>query len=152
MPPRMLPRDEKLAAKAMHAAMTGTREIVLTDADIDDLADGAEAGPVAPHVELAIRIRSASPSAVDRGDFLLDVRPAWTAGALSGRFMALLGAGLSDLYPTLPTMVRGALPVQLSFTPTFPHGENVARIPRVLPHVLSVGEHRAAGRPCDRRR
>ncbi|WP_330342604.1 lantibiotic dehydratase [Streptomyces sp. NBC_00557] len=143
MPPRMLPRDEKLAAKAMHAAMTGTREIVLTDADIDDLADGAEAGPVAPHVELAIRIRSASPSAVDRGDFLLDVRPAWTAGALSGRFMALLGAGLSDLYPTLPTMVRGALPVQLSFTPTFPHGENVARIPRVLPHVLSVGEHRA---------
>lgn len=141
-PPKVLPRDEKLAAKAMHAAMTGTREIVLTDADIGDLADGREAGAVAPHAELAIRIRSASPSALDRGDFLLDVRPAWTAGALSGRFTALLGAELSDLYPRLPTMVQGALPAQLSFTPVFPHGENVARIPAVLPHVLSVGEHR----------
>ncbi|MER5843478.1 lantibiotic dehydratase [Streptomyces prasinus] len=141
-PPKVLPRDEKLAAKAMHAAMTGAREIVLTDADIDDLAGGREAGAVAPHVELGIRIRSASPSALDRGDFLLDVRPAWTAGVLSGRFMALLGTELSDLYPRLPTLVQGALPAQLSFTPVFPHGENVARIPAVLPHVLSVGEHR----------
>ncbi|MFD5659866.1 lantibiotic dehydratase [Streptomyces hirsutus] len=141
-PPKVLPRDEKLAAKAMHAAVTGAREVVLTDADIDDLADGKEAGPVAPHVELGIRIRSASPSDLDRGSFLLDVRPAWTAGVLSGRFMALLGTELSDLYPRLPTMVQGALPAQLSFTPVFPHGENVGRIPAVLPHVLSVGEHR----------
>ncbi|MFF4575688.1 lantibiotic dehydratase [Streptomyces sp. NPDC001410] len=141
-PPKTLARDEKLASKAMHAAMTGTREIVLSDADIDDLTDGAETGPVAPHVELALRIRSASPGALDYGDFLLEVRPAWTAGALSGRFTALLGAGLCDLYATLPTMVEGAVPAQLSFTPTFPHGENVARIPAVLPHVLSVGEHR----------
>ncbi|MGW5097427.1 lantibiotic dehydratase [Streptomyces nodosus] len=140
--PKMLARDEKLAAKAMHAAMTGTRETVITDADIDDLSDGSEVGPVAPHVELAIRIRSAGPSALDRGDFLLEVRPAWTAGALTGRFTALLGAGLSDLYSTLPTLVQGALPAQLSFPPTFPHGENVARIPAALPHVLSVGEHR----------
>ncbi|MET9735851.1 lantibiotic dehydratase [Streptomyces sp. NPDC006458] len=139
--PRTLARDEKLAAKAMHAAMTGTREIVLTDADIDDLAEEAESGPVAPHVELAVRIRSASTRALDSGDFLLDVRPAWTAGALSGRFTALLGTALSDLYATLPTMVQGAVPAQLSFTPTFAHAENVARIPAVLPHVLSVGEH-----------
>ncbi|MER5599900.1 lantibiotic dehydratase [Streptomyces sp. NPDC002265] len=147
-PPAVLARDEKLAAKAMGAAVTGAREIVLTDTDVDDLtaaeagADGAGVGPVAPHVELAIRIRSASSSALDRGDFLLEARPAWTAGALSGRFTALLGTGLSELYSTLPTMVRGALPAQLSFTPVFPHGENVARIPAVLPHVLSVGEHR----------
>ncbi|MGW3635247.1 lantibiotic dehydratase [Streptomyces sp. NPDC005122] len=141
-PPRALPRDERLAAKAMQAAMTGTREIVLTDADVDALTDRDPAEPVAPHVELAIRIRAATSSAVDHGDFLLDLRPAWTAGALTGRFTALLGAGLSDLYPRLPTMVEGALPAQLSFPPVFPHGENVARVPAVLPDVLSVGEHR----------
>lgn len=141
-PRQVLPRDEKLAARAMQAVMTGAREIVLTDAEIDDLADGAEVGPVVPHVELAIRIRSATAGALDRGDFLIDVRPAWTAGCLSGRFMTLLGAALSELYPTLPTMVEGALPAQLSFTPAFPHAENVARIPAVLPYVLSAGEHR----------
>ncbi|MCG8971766.1 lantibiotic dehydratase [Streptomyces sp. CL12-4] len=141
-PPTVLPRDEKLAAKAMHAAATGSLEVQLTDADIDDLADDGPAAPVAPHVEIGFRIRSTSPSAVDLGDFLIDVRPAWTAGTLSGRFAAILGDRLSDQYATLPTMTEGALPAQLSFTPDFPHGENVARIPALLPNVLSIGEHR----------
>ncbi|MFF0698332.1 lantibiotic dehydratase [Streptomyces tendae] len=141
-PPTVLPRDEKLAAKAMHAAMTGSSEILLGDADIDELADDGPAVPVAPHVEIGFRIRSRSLDAVDRGDFLIDVRPAWTAGALSGRFAELLGSRLSDLYATLPTMTEGALPAQLSFTPDFPHAQNVARIPALLPYVLSLGEHR----------
>ncbi|MFE0654582.1 lantibiotic dehydratase [Streptomyces sp. NPDC059534] len=141
-PPTVLPRDEKLAAKAMHAVVTGDHEVVLTNADIDDLAEGSDVGVVAPHVELGIRIRATDTYALDRGNFLLDVRPAWTAGVLSGRFAQLLGTELSDLYGRLPTMVQGALPVQLSFAPTFPHAENVARIPAALPHVLSVGEHR----------
>ncbi|MDI3102053.1 lantibiotic dehydratase [Streptomyces sp. AN-3] len=141
-PPTVGPRDEKLAAKAMHAAATGSLELLLSDADIDDLADDGPAAPVAPHVEIGVRIRATSASAVDRGDFLIDVRPAWTAGALSGRFATILGDRLSDQYATLPTMTEGALPAQLSFTPDFPHGENVARIPDLLPHVLSIGEHR----------
>ncbi|WP_437097328.1 lantibiotic dehydratase [Streptomyces sp. enrichment culture] len=141
-PPTVLPRDEKLAARAAQAVMDGTREVVLTDADIDDLAGDSETPAVAPHVELGFRIRSASRKAVDRGDFLLDVRPAWTAGVLSGRFTAVLGRRLSDPYPKLPTMVQGALPAQLSFAPDFPHAENVARIPALLPHILSLGEHR----------
>ncbi|MGX1268072.1 lantibiotic dehydratase [Streptomyces phaeoluteigriseus] len=146
-PPTVLPRDEKLAAKAMHAAVTGSLEISLAEADIDDLADDDPVAPVAPHVEIGFRIRSTSPSALDRGDFLIDVRPAWTAGALSGRFAAILGGRLSDQYATLPTMTEGALPAQLSFTPDFPHGENVARISALLPYVLSVGEHRG---PADK--
>ncbi|MFE5754687.1 lantibiotic dehydratase [Streptomyces massasporeus] len=143
-PTAVLPRDEKLAAMAMQAAVAGSREIVLTDAHIEDLAEGTGQEPPAPHAELGIRIRCASPSALDAGDFLIDVRPAWTAGVLSGRFTSLLGRGASDLYATLPTMVHGALPAQLSFTPVFPHAENVARIPAMLQHVVSAGEHRAA--------
>ncbi|WFB82600.1 MULTISPECIES: lantibiotic dehydratase [Streptomyces] len=143
-PPRVLPRDEQLAARAMRAAVTGDREIVLTERDVDALAGGGPERPSAPHVEVAFRIRAVSEEAVSSGDFTLDVRPAWTAGVLSGRFASLLGRRPSDLYRTLPTMTRGALPAQLSFVPDFPHAQNVSRIPALLPHVIPVGETRTA--------
>ncbi|MFI8209303.1 lantibiotic dehydratase, partial [Streptomyces werraensis] len=110
LPPlTVLPRDEQLAARAMQAAVTGAREIVLTEQDIDDLAKDAPDGPTVPHVEIGFRVRAASEQAVSNGDFVVDVRPAWTAGVLSGRFTAVLGSRLSDLYRTLPTMTEGAL-------------------------------------------
>ncbi|MYR41090.1 lantibiotic dehydratase [Streptomyces sp. SID5910] len=142
-PLRVLPRDERLAARAMRTAMTRDHEIVLTEQDIDDLA-GSEEGPTAPHVEVGFRIRAVNREAVSSGDFTLDLRPAWTAGVLSGRFASLLGRPLSDLYRTLPTMTRGALPAQLSFMPGFPHAQNVSRIPALLPYVIPVGETRTA--------
>ncbi|MFE1206222.1 lantibiotic dehydratase [Streptomyces sp. NPDC058762] len=142
-PPRVLPRDEQLAARAMQAAMTGGREIVLTEQDIDDLADTDTESLTAPHVEIGFRILAVDRKAVRSGDFTLDVRPAWTAGVLSGRFASVLGHRLSDLYRTLPTMTRGALSAQLSFVPGFPHAQNVSRIPALLPHVIPVGETRA---------
>ncbi|WP_353942811.1 lantibiotic dehydratase [Streptomyces sp. HUAS MG91] len=145
VPPKVLPRDEKLAALAMQAAMTGEREIVLTDPDIDELADDEQEGPTAPHVEIGFRIRAADQEALSRGAFTLDVRPAWTTGTLSGRFATVLGSRLSDPYRTLPTMTEGALSAQLSFMPCFPHSQNVARIPALLPYVIAVGETRDGG-------
>ncbi|MGW7067098.1 lantibiotic dehydratase [Streptomyces sp. NPDC054855] len=145
-PPKVLPRDEILMAKAWQAIVTGAREIRLTENDLDKLSsDQTPSTAVAPHVELAIRVRAASSQALDQGDFTLDVRPAWTIGNFTGRFAEMLGQGLPDLYRTLPTMVKDALPAQLSFTPIYPHGENVARIPALLPHVISIGEHRTQG-------
>ncbi|MFJ8806078.1 lantibiotic dehydratase [Streptomyces sp. NPDC102490] len=143
-PLRVLPRDEQLAARAMQAAMTGDREIVFTEQDIDDLAGSGPEMPTAPHVEIGFRIRAVDKEALGNGDFTLDVRPAWTAGVLSGRFASLLGRRLSDLYRTLPTMTRGALPAQLSFVPDFPHAQNVSRIPALLPYIIPAGETRAA--------
>ncbi|MBQ0887785.1 lantibiotic dehydratase [Streptomyces sp. RM72] len=143
-PLRVLPRDELLAAHAMRAAMTGNSEIVLSEQDIDDLAAGDPERPTAPHVEIGFRIRAVSREAVCGGDFTLDVRPAWTAGALSGRFASVLGHRLSDLYRTLPTMTERALSAQLSFVPGFPHAQNVSRIPALLPYVIPVGEARTA--------
>lgn len=143
-PLTVLPRDEQLAAWAMQAAMTGTRELVLGEQDVDDLAGSEPDRPTAPHVEIAFKVRAASKEAVSSGDFTLDVRPAWTAGVLSGRFTAVLGRRLSDLYRTLPTMTEGALPAQLSFMPSFPHAQNVSRIPALLPYVIPVGETRTA--------
>ncbi|TWD11728.1 lantibiotic biosynthesis dehydratase-like protein [Streptomyces sp. T12] len=143
LPPlTVLPRDELLAARAMQAAVTGAREIVLTERDIDDLAKDAPDGPTVPHVKIGFRVRAASEQAVSSGDFVVDVRPAWTAGVLSGRFTAVLGTALSDLYRTLPTMTEGALHAQLSVMPDFPHAQNVSRIPALLPYVIPVGETR----------
>ncbi|MEV0530076.1 lantibiotic dehydratase [Streptomyces sp. NPDC050439] len=141
-PLRVLPRDEQLAAMAMQAAVTGAREVFLTDEDIDGFATPEPEVPVAPHVEMAFRIRALSQEDVAHGDFRIDVRPSWTTGVLSGRFTEVLGSRLSDPYRTLPTMTQGALSAQLSFVPSFPHAQNIARIPAVLPHVISVGEIR----------
>lgn len=144
--PKTLPRDELLMAKAWQAALTGAREIRLADTDLDELcarADRADAA-IAPHVEMAVRVHAPTAEALDRGEFTVSVRPAWSTGTLSGRFAAALpGSGLAEVYRSLPTLVEGALPAQLSFTPVHPHAENVARTPTLLPYVIPVGEHRA---------
>ncbi|MHC3412198.1 lantibiotic dehydratase [Streptomyces sp. DT17] len=145
-PSRVLPRDELLMAKAWRAALTGSHEVRLTEADLDELCvhTGHEDAAIAPHVEMAVRVHAPTTQALDRGDFTVSVRPAWSVGTLTGRFATTYpGSGLAELYRRLPTLVDGALPAQLSFTPLHPHAENVARTPALLPYVIPVGEHRA---------
>ncbi|MFJ7589545.1 lantibiotic dehydratase [Streptomyces sp. NPDC097617] len=140
---RILPRDEALAAMAMKALAEGGTALTLTDDDVAMLAiDGDDLAPT-PHAELGVRVFATSTEAVDRGDFSLTVHPVWSVGCLTGRFAASLpDSGLPGLYASLPTLVAGALPVQLSFTPVHPHAQNVARVPAHLPHLISVDEHR----------
>ncbi|MFJ4722960.1 lantibiotic dehydratase [Streptomyces luteogriseus] len=144
-PSKVLPRDELLMAKAWQAALTSTREIRLTDADLDELcATGRDDTAIAPHVEMAVRVHASSTQALNGGDFTVSVRPAWSTGTLTGRFAtALPDSGLDEVYRRLPTLVDGALSAQLSFAPVHPHAENVARTPALLPYVIPVGEHRA---------
>ncbi|MEV0640864.1 lantibiotic dehydratase [Streptomyces sp. NPDC050619] len=145
-PAKALPRDELLMTKAWKAALTGVREIRLTDADLDELCahTSRDDAAIAPHVEMAVRVHASSTQALDHGDFTVSVRPAWSTGTLTGRFAtALPDSGLDEVYRRLPTLVDGALPAQLSFAPVHPHAENVARTPALLPYVIPVGEHRA---------
>ncbi|MYU02160.1 lantibiotic dehydratase [Streptomyces sp. SID8350] len=139
-----LPRDTLLVAKAWQAVVTGADEIELTEADLDRLSADAPDPAIAPHVEIGVRVHARTVQDVDRGIFTIAVRPAWSAGTLSGRFAtALEDSGLGAVYEKLPTLVEGALLAQLSFTPVHPHAENVARTPQLLPYVIPVGEHRA---------
>ncbi|WP_416976413.1 lantibiotic dehydratase [Streptomyces sp. T028] len=143
---KALPRDELLMAKAWQAALAGAREIRLTDADLDELCahTGRDNAAIAPHVEMAVRVHAPTTQALDRGEFTVSVRPAWSAGTFTGRFAAVLpDSGLDEVYRQLPTLVDGALPAQLSFTPVHPHAENVARTRTLVPYVIPVGEHRA---------
>ncbi|UUU32400.1 lantibiotic dehydratase [Streptomyces sp. CA-210063] len=142
---KALPRDELLMARAWQAALTGAREIRLTDADLDELCahTSRDDEAIAPHVEMAVRVHATSTQALDQGEFTVSVRPAWSTGTLTGRFAtALPDSGLDEVYRRLPTLVDGALPAQLSFAPLHPHAENVARIPALLSYVIPVGEHR----------
>ncbi|TCC17125.1 lantibiotic dehydratase [Kribbella sindirgiensis] len=139
-------RDERLLALAWGAMADKSPEIVLTDQVIRSLAvgDPSVERPIPPHVELAAQIRSTSTDALDRGDYTLVVHPGRSAGTFTSRLAYLASeAGLQDVYRGVPTGVDGALPVQLSYPPTFTHAENISRVPAHLPHVLSLGEHRS---------
>ena len=122
---------------------TDSREIVLTDADIDALSNGdCDPHRIPPHVELSARIHAADTEALHRGDFLITVAPARSAGTLTSRFTPIAtGSGLAEVYRALPCSIRGALRVQMSFGPLYAHAENVCRVPAYLDHLLPLGQY-----------
>ncbi|HZO64854.1 MAG TPA: lantibiotic dehydratase family protein, partial [Kribbellaceae bacterium] len=136
------PRDERLLALAWQTVTDGSREIVLTDQSIRAVAGDQRLDPrwIPPHVELAARIHAADAEALARGAYTLTVAPARAGGTLTSRFTpTTTGCGLQEVYRGLPVAVHGALAVQMSFPPAYPHAENVCRIPAYLPHLLSLG-------------
>jgi lantibiotic biosynthesis protein len=147
-------RDERLAALAQQAALDGAAEVVLDGALIGEIAgpEPAEARPV-PHMDITVDIRAAGPGAISEGAFTIAVCGAGrTAMAASGRFMHLLAGGererLAGLYAGLPVVTRGALTAQLSFPPRHLRAENVTRVPRMLPYLLSLGEYHGQDDPA----
>ncbi|HEU0087970.1 MAG TPA: lantibiotic dehydratase [Pseudonocardiaceae bacterium] len=140
-------RDERLLGLAWEAMATGTREIMLTDELINELTgDGLDPRFIPPHVELSARIHAVSREALDAGDFRLTVAPARSAGTLTSRFTPMAtGSGLAQAFRALPAATDGALRVQMSFGPLYPHAENVCRVPAYLDHLLPLGEHREPG-------
>ncbi len=140
-------RDERLLAMAWQAMADGSREIVLTEEHVLELTDEKfDQRYIPPHVELSAHIHAASAQALECGEFTLTVTPARSAGTLTSRFTPMAtGSGLAEAYRALPAATEGALRVQLSFGPLYPHAENVCRIPAYLEHVLPMGEHREPG-------
>jgi hypothetical protein len=141
-------RDEKLLALAWAAIANGTGEIELDEDTIRSLAVGDPNADlrIPPHVEVAARVHATSAEALANGDYLLTVAPARSFGTFTSRFTTLTtDSRFREVYAAVPTTVDGALPVQLSFPPVFPHAENVCRVPTYLPHVLPLGEQRDDG-------
>jgi thiopeptide-type bacteriocin biosynthesis protein len=142
-------RDEALLALAQHAVMDDNPQIVLTESTIRALAVGDPAEMlVPPRAELAFQIHAASPAALARGAFRLVVTGVpRTASSMIGRFAGLLDAAGRDRLArdcaAQPTADPDALLAQLSFPPHQRRSENVTRVPQLLPHVISLSEHRA---------
>ncbi|CAG6394092.1 lantibiotic dehydratase [Streptomyces cocklensis] len=146
-PPKLLTdRDQVLLALLQDALMDGGSELVLTDKVIDTLADAAATEPhFVPRVEAAFEIHAPSTTALTRGAFQVAITAVPRPGSsMAGRFAHLLAPDhhevLADGYHTDPD----ALTAQLSFPPRKRRTENVTRTPRLLPHVIAVGEHPAA--------
>lgn len=143
-PPGVSGRDEQLLALAHQAVMDGTREIVLDAATLGSLAPEGT-GQGFPHVDVWFDLRAASAAALDAGDFTVAVCGIGRPGAAVGRFVNVLPDAGGDLltaeYRSLPAVVDGALPVQLSFPPRTVAAENVLRAQLIWPEVISLGEH-----------
>lgn len=140
-------RDKALLKLAQTAALRGTREVVLDDAIVGNLAVIGPGDPVQPGTELTVRIHAAKVDDLGQGRFTLHVTGvSRAAGATTGRFLGLLDAGdherMSALYAALPGVHRGALLAQISAVPLYVNAENVARAPQAAELVISLGEYR----------
>ncbi|MFF6955594.1 thiopeptide-type bacteriocin biosynthesis protein [Streptomyces sp. NPDC008317] len=146
-PPKLLTdRDETLLALLEPVLMEGLDELVLTDKTVDALADAAGTDPhFAPRVETAFEIHARSITALARGAFQVEIAAVPRPGSsMAGRFAHLLTPGQqNDLAAGFRTD-PDALTAQLSFPPRKRRVENVIRTPRLLPHVIAVGECPAA--------
>ncbi len=142
-------RDTRLLVLAQNAAMDQSTEVVLDDSAIVDLMAG-DFAQVQPHTELRFCVHAPTWEAVERGEFTLAVvGVSRAAGTMTGRFLDLRDPGDRDrmfgAYARLPTVNDDALPVQVSCPPLYPRTANIARSPTVLPHIVSLAEHRSPG-------
>jgi thiopeptide-type bacteriocin biosynthesis protein len=140
-----------LAAIAQTAAWERRREVVLTDRDVDTLADGVPVVPQ-PHTDLRVEVHAATRAQLDRGAFRLAVVGASrAAGTITGRFLDLLDPHDHDhlvaAYQQMPTATTGALRIQVSGPPANAAAHVIARSPRVLPDQLTVGDAAADAVP-----
>ncbi|OKH90523.1 lantibiotic dehydratase [Streptomyces uncialis] len=146
--PRVSARDDVLVRLAQTAALEGQEEVVLTDELIAALDVGPDEPRVPPHLEVGVRVHSASLKELQRGRFRLEiVSVSRGAGVSTGRFLGVLEPAdreaLSKELADLPTADGDTVPAQLSFPPLLPESTHVTRAPQVLPTVISLQEHRA---------
>ncbi|GLZ16063.1 hypothetical protein Acsp04_62980 [Actinomadura sp. NBRC 104425] len=137
-------RDQTLLALAQKAALYRQREIVLDEATVAELEAAAPHARVQPTTELTVRVHAASAQALTNGQFTLSVvGVSRAAGTTTGRFLDLFSTGdrqrMRKAYENLPTVTQDALLVQIAAPPLYASTENVSRVPRVLPQILTLG-------------
>ncbi|MFJ1582070.1 lantibiotic dehydratase [Streptomyces sp. NPDC088197] len=147
---RLNERHDTLVRLAQTAVLDGHDEVVLTDELIAALDLGPDQPRVPPHLEIGVRVHAASIDELQRGRYLVELTSVSRgAGVTTGRFLSVLAhedrkrlaADLADL----PAADAGTIAAQLSFPPLHPASAHVTRTPQVLPTVISIQEHRAAG-------
>lgn len=142
--PHMLSeRDATLLGLIQQATAAGQHEITLTESVIEQLRVGDHAQVIPPErVELACQVHARSVEVLGRGQFQLWVTGAMQTGSMAGRFVPLLPtADRHRLAGTYAPDDKHTLAAQLSFPPRREHNENITRVPRLLPHVISLAEH-----------
>ncbi|MGV9937661.1 lantibiotic dehydratase [Streptomyces olivaceoviridis] len=130
-----------LTGLIMEAVAAGRRHVELTDELIASLAQPADELPRS--AELFAMLHAPSLTAVEHSDFTLFLSPLVSpqAGASWGRFTHLLDAADTTAQAVQQAYPDGdrVLPVQLMYATHGDAGSDVAAVPRVGEHSLSVG-------------
>ena len=136
-------RDAVLLGLIQQAALTSSKEIRLTEADITALTICDQATIVPPQrAEIGVSLHASSPAALDRGDFELRVVAVPRAPtSMAGRFAHLLTSAELDQLAATFQDDDATMAVQLSFQPGRLRARNVVRVPPIAPSVLPLGEH-----------
>jgi thiopeptide-type bacteriocin biosynthesis protein len=140
-------RDVHLLGLIQQAMLDRADEIVLSEVDIEALTVGDHTATVAPAlIELGISVQATSSQALDRGDFEIRITGApRTPTSMIGRFAHLLDPAdheaLTRTYTATAHRDAPEIAVQVSFPPRRVHNQNVVRVSRLLPDVVSVAEH-----------
>lgn len=145
-PPGATGRDAKLLALAQHAALRHRLEVRLDEAMVADLSV-VDPGPhIQSTTEMIVRISAVDEPALSRGDFTLAlVGVSRAAGTMTGRFLHLFDGADRDrmraVYAGLPTASPNAILAQISACTPYTGTANVARTPRITPHLICAGEY-----------
>ncbi|MEU6756260.1 lantibiotic dehydratase [Streptomyces sp. NPDC046685] len=145
--PRLTARDEALLRLAQRATLDGANEVVVDKSLLTTLETGPDVPRLPPHLEVSVRIHAADTAALERGAFELEVvSVSRGVGVGTGRFLSVLDdpgrTALTAELADLPASDQDTIPAQLSYPPLAPETAHVTRAPRVLPTVVSLGEHR----------
>ncbi|WP_034261705.1 lantibiotic dehydratase [Actinospica robiniae] len=145
-PRQLAPRDEAILELVQRTQLEAGSEIDLTPAVIADLAAAGEI-MYPPRTEICVEVRATCVGELVRGAFQLTITGAPRPGSsMAGRFAHLLEADdREQLAATYVAHDEEALTAQLSFAPRKRSNENLTRTSELLPHVISLGEHRPPG-------
>nr|WP_237524969.1 lantibiotic dehydratase [Streptomyces sp. SID5643] len=139
-------RDRAMARLAAEAQRAGLREIVLGDADLDDLChDTADTADLPNSCEVTVQVVAPSLEAMDDGDFRVFLSPSpgsHRAGSTFARFADQDPGWRSEfaaLHRENPVHIEGAVPVDLAFRTRSGRAANLAHTIPATGRRISVG-------------
>ncbi|MFJ4825643.1 lantibiotic dehydratase [Streptomyces bacillaris] len=145
-PPKAARRDRAMARMVATAQRTGRREIVLDDADLEELLhDTADPAELPNSAEVTVQVVAASVEALDDGDFRVFLSPSpgsHRAGATFARFADLdpeWRAEFTALHRDNPVHIQDAVPVDLAFRTRSGRAANLAHTVPATGRRIGVG-------------
>ncbi|MFB9521887.1 lantibiotic dehydratase [Streptomyces cremeus] len=145
-PPRTARRDRAMARMVATAHRNGLREVVLDDADLEELLhDTADPAELPSSAEVTVQVVARSAEALDDGDFLVSLSPSpgsHRAGSTFARFADLdprWRAEFTALHRDNPVHVQGAVPVDLAFRTRSGRAANLAHTVPATGRRIGVG-------------
>ncbi|MEU9393826.1 lantibiotic dehydratase [Streptomyces sp. NPDC048324] len=133
-------RAQVLGSLAYRGLSSCSREVVLTDADVNSLNSRLESLP-SQAIEICFQLLADTLGAVDENDFSLWVTPtggSLTAGAMAGRFSDVIGNS-AELGQLLSAKNVDAIVAQVDFAPILPRAMNVVQARRLVDYSIPVG-------------